>query len=160
MSFESISPIRFGSVSMVTLTLGPNDPEVGSTIREGDEDYVFVYNTGNSQISKGQFAVCSAVTGYSVTVSSLTHVDVPVGVCKHATLTTSTYGWLVKKGFAPMQAGSAVAAGDALTPGADGNWQSKLTTTAYSQLVSPSVYGKCMIAAASSAVGDAYYNLG
>lgn len=144
---------------MVTLTLGTNDPEVGTVRREGDEDYIFVYNNGTSQISKGQFAVCTAVTGYSVTVSSLTHTDYPIGVCKHATLTTSTYGWLLTKGFGPAQAGSALAAGDGLIPGADGNWQSKLTGTAYSQVVPPGVFGKCMIAAASSAVGDAYYNI-
>jgi hypothetical protein len=159
MTVTSAGPIRFGSVSMVTLTLGANDPEVGTTVREGDEEYIFVYNNGNSQISKGQLAVCTAVTGYSVTVSSITHIDVPIGVCKHATMATSTYGWLLRKGFGPMQAGSAVAAGDMLTVGADGVWQSKLLTTAYSQVVMPAVFGKCMVAAASSAVGDAYYSI-
>lgn len=159
MPFYGVGPIQFGSVSAVTGTPGPNDPAVGTVVQDGDEEYVYCYNNGNSQISKGQFAVVTAVTGYSVTVSSITHSDVPVGVCKHATLTTNTYGYLLRRGFGPMQAGSAIVAGDALTPGADGNWQSRLASTAYSQVISPTVYGKCMVSAASSGVGDAYYNL-
>lgn len=159
MTVYSVSPIRFDTVSSVTLTPGSKDPEVGTVIREGDEEYIYVYNNGTTQISKGEFAVATAVTGYSVTVSSLTHVDFPVGVCKHATMATATYGWLLKKGFGPMQAGSAIAAGDALIPGADGKWQARLATTAYSQVIAPTAFGKCMVAAASSAVGDAYYNL-
>ena len=160
MTVTSVGPIRFGSVSMTTLTLGANDPEVGTVVIEGDEEYIFVYNNGATAISKGQFAVATAVTGYSVTVSSITHSDYPIGVCKHATLLASSYGWLLRKGFGPMQAGSAIVAGDALTPGADGNWQTRLATTAYSQVIAPTVFGKCMVSAASSGVGDAYYNIG
>lgn len=160
MTVTSTGPIRFGSVSMVTGTLGPNDPEVGTVVREGDEEYIFVYNNGASTINTGQFAICTAVTGYSVTVSSITHVDVPIGVCKHAAIATTKYGWLLRKGFGPMQVGSAVAAGDLLGPGADGNWQSRLVSTAYSQVIAPAIYGKCMVSAASSGSGDAYYNIG
>lgn len=160
MTVSSVAPIRFDTVSAVTLTPGTKDPEVGTITREGDEEYIYVYNNGTTQISVGQFAVCTAVTGYSVTVSSLTHVDLPVGVCKHATLTTATYGWLLRKGFGPMKVGSAVVAGDALIPGADGNWQARLVSTAYSQVIGPTTYGKCMVSAASAGTGDAYYNIG
>ncbi len=158
MTVYSQSPIRFDTVSSVTLTPGTKDPEVGTVIREGDEEYIYVYNNGTSPISVGQFAVCTAVTGYSVTVSSITHVDVPVGVCKHATMATATYGWLLRKGFGPMKVGSAVAAGDLLIPGADGNWQTRLASTAYSQVIGPTSYGKCMVSAASAGIGDAYYS--
>lgn len=159
MSVQSLSPVRFGSVSMVTGTLGPNDPEVGTVAREGDEEYIFVYNTGNSQISVGNGAVVSAVTGYSVTVSSLTHTDVPVGVCKHATLTTNTYGWLLRQGFGPAKAGSALVAGDLVCLGVDGTWVAKLATTAYSQVIMPAVYGKCMVSATTGANADVYFKL-
>lgn len=147
---------------MVTATLGTNDPEVGTVSREGDEKYIFVYNAGNSQISVGQGAVVSAVTGYSVTVSSVTHTDYAVGVCKHATLTTGTYGWLLQRGFGKAAAhvnGPALAAGDALTLGADGVWQSRLASTAYSQVIAPAVFGKVMTTTASAGVADAYFNI-
>jgi len=145
---------------MVTATLGANDPEIGSTIENGDEKYIFVYNTGSSTAGVGQGVVCSGVTNYSVTVSSVTHIDVPVGVVKHAAIPTGSYGWVMQRGFSSYQPGSAVAKGDALTLGADGNWQSLLTTTAYSQVQQPKVYGKAMAAAASSTSGsDAYFSI-
>ncbi len=161
MAFEGLSPVRFGTVSMVTLTLGANDPEVGTITQEGDETYIFVYNTGNTQITIGAGATVSAVTGYSVTVSSVTHTDVPVGVCKHATMATSTYGWLLRRGFSPYLAGpdSAVVTGNALTLGADGVWQAKGNSTAYSQVALPPVYGKATLSAASGATGWAYFNM-
>jgi hypothetical protein len=162
MTVSSISPLRFGSVSAVTATRGVNDPEVGSVCQEGDETYRYVYNNGNSQISIGQMAVLSAVTGYSVTVSSTTMVDIPVGVCKHATLTTGTYGWLVTRGFTPVKAGpdSGLAAGTLLIVGADGAWQAKAgASTAYSQVNDPSVYGKVMIQTASAGLADGYVQL-
>ncbi len=160
MTVYSTGPIRFDTVSAVTLTPGTKDPEVGTVTREGDEEYIYVYNNGTSTIAVGQLAVCTAVTGYSVTVSSITHVDVPVGVCKHTAIPTLAYGWLLRKGFGPMKVGSAVAAGDLLIPGADGNWQTKLVQTAYSQVIAPNHYGKCMVSAASAGTGDAYYTIG
>lgn len=162
MTYYANHPIRFAGVSMVTATPGSNDPEVGTVITEGDEEYIFVYNTGNSQISVGQGAVVSAVTGYSVTVSSTSQVDLPVGVVKHSTLTTGTYGFLLTKGFgkyAVTANGPIVAAGDGLTLGADGYWATKLVTTAYSQSVMPSIFGKAVVATASAGVGEAYFRV-
>jgi hypothetical protein len=160
MTVSSAAPLFFGSVSAVTATRGSHDPEVGTVRREGDEDYIYVYNTGNSQITVGKGAVCSAVTGYSVTVSSLTHTDFPIGVCKHATLTTGTYGWLLTKGFSGFSSINAAAAGEGLTLGVDGAWEAKLLSTAYSQVVAPTVYGKVMVAATSGSTGDAYFRIG
>lgn len=156
-----VAPVRFGSVSMVTASPGANDPEVGTVTEENDERYMFVYNAGNSQISPGHLAVLSAVTGYSVTVSSTSMSDVAVGVCKHTTLTTGTYGWLLRRGFglAKAAANSGIAAGDLLTVGADGVWASKLASTAYSQTIAPAIYGKAMGATASAGVADAYFNI-
>ena len=147
----------FGGVSQVTATLGVNDPEVGTIFRQGDEEYLFVYNNGNSQISVGQFAVVTAVTGYSVTVSSTTQVDKPVGVCKNATLTTGTYGWLLTRGFGPVKAvaNSALAAGDLLLPGGDGLWSNKAIATGNTA----NEYGKVMVATASGGIGDAFIKI-
>ena len=157
MSVYGIAPVRFGSVSMVTATLGVNDPEVGTVVQEGDEEYIFVYNAGNSQISVGQGATVSAVTGYSVTVSSTTMIDEPVGVCKHATLTTGTYGWLMKKGFGPAVAptSSGLAAGQLLVLGGDGVWAVKSISTD----APAAVYGKVMQATGSAGVGTAFLKI-
>jgi hypothetical protein len=72
--------IRFESVSSVTLT---PDVEVGTRRREGDEDYIYVYNAGNSQILPGNGCILSAVTGYSISLSSVTSIDQFIGIVKH-----------------------------------------------------------------------------
>jgi len=149
---------NFAGVSMVTKTLGVNDPEVGTRLRYGDEDYVFVYNAGNSQISPGYGAILSAVTGYSVTVSSTTSVDLCVGVVKHATLTTETYGWLLTKGFGKVvdQVGNGIAAGNLVILAADGTVVAKTISTGF---VGP-VLGKTMGAIASASSGDCFISVG
>ena len=159
MSYQGVAPIRFGSVSMVTATLGTNDPEVGTVVEQGNEKYIFVYNGGGSTIGVGSGAIVSGVSGYTVTVSSITHVDFPIGVCKHTAIPTVNYGWLMQRGFTTAQAGSAVATGAALTLGADGTWQTQLASTAYSQVAQPMIYGKAMGSAASSASFAAYFRI-
>lgn len=154
MTVYSASPIFFESVSQVTAT---NSVELGTHRREGDETYIYVYNAGNSQISPGLGCTVSAVTGYSVTVSSTTSVDTIVGVVKHATLTTGTYGWVLVHGFGQvqMQASNSAAAGQLLTVAADGEFALKSNSTGYP---APAV-GKAMAAIASGASGTAYINL-
>lgn len=150
--------VRFGGVSQVTATLGPNDPQVGQTAREGNAEYIFVYNAGNSQISPGYGAVCSGVSGYSVTVSSVAaNNDVPIGVCVHATLTTATYGFLLKKGFCTFvaAANSGAVAGLPLIMGDDGTWATKSISTG----AAGNTYGKVMVATASAGVGSAYFQI-
>ena len=124
---------HFSSVSMVTATLGDNDPEPGLRRTVGDEDYRFVYNTGNSQISPGYGAIVSAVSGYSVTVSSVAGVDACVGVCKHTTLTTGTYGWLLTKGYGQIQmkADASATVGTLIAIDADGAFIQKSISTGY-----------------------------
>ena len=157
MSVSSLGPIRFAGVSQVTASLGANDPEVGTVVREGDEEYIFVYNAGNSEIPPSFGATVSAVTGYSVTVSSVTGVDFLVGVCKHATLTTGTYGWLVRKGFVvvEMEADNSCAAGQLLALAADGEFALKSASTQYPA----NAVGKSMEAITSGASGSAYISV-
>lgn len=154
MSVYNAAPIRFSSVSMVTATLGANDAEVGQVVREGDESYRLVYNAGNSQISPGYACILSGVTGYSVTVSSVTMTDIVVGICKHATLTTATYGYVLVEGFVPVQmhADNSGAAGALLGIAVDGAIATKTLSTGF---MSPGL-GKLMSAAASGASGMAY----
>lgn len=120
MAFNSADPINLESVSAVTAT---NSVDVGTRRVWNGEEYVYYYNAGNSQISVGFGATVSAVSGYSVTVSS-TSGQHAVGFCKHATLTTATYGWLLKVGFLDGltngMASTALTAGDSLQLAADG----------------------------------------
>jgi len=109
----------FESVSAVTTT---NTVELGTRRTEGENDYIYVYNNGASDINPGHGATVSALTGYSVTVSSVTSINPCIGVCMHTTFTTATYGWLVTKGIAVVEAtaNTGIAVGDALVLGTDG----------------------------------------
>lgn len=159
---EGNLPHRFGSVSMVTTSLGPNDPKVGDRTRSGDEEYLFVYNTGGEQISPSYGVIVSGVTGYSVSISSVGRADFCVGVCKNATITTGAYGWVVTKGFVDVECGDdAIAKGDLIAISADGTFGKALasgaTTTA--DTVLNAVCGKAMSAIGSGASGPAFINV-
>ncbi len=153
MTVYNVSPIQFNSISMVTATLGTKDPQVGDVCRIGAEEYIFVYNGGNSDLPPGKCATVTGVSGYTVTVSSVGASlgnDYIVGVCKHATLTTATYGWLVTRGFVPIQASAAIsiATGDMIYPGTNGFF----TNVVVSAATSTGFYtvGKCQLTAASA----------
>lgn len=161
MSFYSDHPVAFGSVSMVTATLGPNDPELGTVRWQGNEAYILVYNGSATDIAPGLAATVTGVSGYTVTVSTVTDIDIPVGVCKHATLTSSTYGWLMIRGFAPIQASAAIAISppNRVICGTNGFFTNVIasvaTTSPYGVVV-----GKCVASAASaSTTGMAYFSL-
>lgn len=157
MTFYSRSPVRFGTVSMVTLTLGVNDPEIGTVCREGDEQYIFVFNSGNSVINPGNCATVSGTTNYSVTVSTVVDTDMIIGVCKHATFATSAFGWLMQRGFTAINASAAIAInpGDKVYPATNGFFTNVVVSAATTGYGFP--VGKCVASAASaSTVGAAY----
>lgn len=152
----SLSPILFGGgVSFVTTSLGPNDPKVGDSCKVGNEEYVFVCNIGaDRQISPGFGCVVSGVSGYSVTVSSTTSADILVGVCKHNTIATAGYGWVVTKGFCQVtmiSTSGTVAAGGLIELAADGKFAPRSNTTGNGNWV-----GKAMAEIISGASGTAY----
>ena len=156
MSYEGLSPIRFDSVSMVTATLGAGDPQVGDKCTTGGRDYIFVYNDGGEDIDPGLGATLqSGATGMSVTVSTVTSDDIVIGVCRHATLTTATYGWLVTRGITNLEMNATsgtVAAGDLLEIGANGDFQKVSNTTGN---LAPAI-GQALEAIVSSASGSCY----
>lgn len=154
---EGLSPIRFGSLSFTTNSLGPNDPKVGDEVASGNDQYRFVYNAGNSAIVPSRGVTLSAVSGYSVTVSTTTSVDLPVGICKHATISTGYYGYVLTKGFVvvKMGANASAAAGQLLVPADDGAFALKASGIGNT---SPAVL-KTMEAIASGASGMAFVSL-
>jgi hypothetical protein len=154
---HNLSPIRFVGPSFVTNSLGVNDPSVGDVAHVGNEDYVFVYNAGSSTANVGDGVIVSAVSGYSVTVSSTTSVDLLVGVVKHAAIATGYYGYVVTKGFSQVNMGAdlSAAAGALLILAADGKFSAKTISTGY---VAPAAV-KAMGAIASGASGTAYISV-
>jgi hypothetical protein len=146
--------VFFESVSNVTAT---NSVEVGAYRQDGEDTYQYVYNAGGEDIAQSYGCTLSGVTGYSVTVSSLTNVDM-FGHCKNATFTTATYGWILRRGFAAIEMGAnnSAAAGALLCPSADGLYAHATQTT----LPFGKIVGKAMEAIASGASGQAYLDFG
>lgn len=157
MSFYGIAPIRFGSLSMVTATLGSKDPEIGARCIDAGLEYVFVYNDADTQGVPGMAFVTNngASTAYSGTISSTTSADFVLGVVRHATLTTNTYGWLVVKGVTSIKMGATsgtATTGKAVEIAANGLFTPVSNTTGN---LSPAI-GKALNTIASSALGDAF----
>ncbi len=89
-------------ISAVTAT---NSVDLGSRRVHKGESYVYAYNAGASQVSPSYgVKLVTGASGYSVAVTSLTDTAHPcVGVVKHVTLTTATYGWVMTKGFLNLE---------------------------------------------------------
>jgi len=128
MAFHSLNPINFESVSAVTLT---PSVEIGVRRIENEEEYIYCYNDGGASITAGFGVILSNVTGYSVTVSSVTEVGGFFGIAKNATFATAAYGWMMVRGFVDMpngMAGTAVADADIVVPAVDGKFAAHTST--------------------------------
>ncbi len=128
MSTDSISPIRFESVSQVTAT---NSVELGTRTTEGLIDYVYCYNGGAEQISQGEggyLSPASMLSGMTVSVSNAASQaggERFVGVAHNATITTGAYGFLAVRGpvlVALDATETSMNSGDQLMPGVDGGF--------------------------------------
>jgi hypothetical protein len=156
MSFND-TLIRFGSVSMVTSSLGKNDPEIGTRAKVGNNEYLFIYNTGASSAPVGRAMTLSGVTGYSATVSSVIDKDHIIGVVYHAAIPASSYGWLLTRGIGTIATSTSVAlvTGVVATVQADGYWDNLVTSNS-----TTSVYTNCrakvLVSASSASTGTAY----
>ena len=150
-------PVRFAGVSSITNSRGVNDPEVGARTTWNGEEYVYVYNLGSSTANIGHACVVSAVSGYSVTVSSVTNADFAVGVVKHSGLATGEYGWLLTRGFCEveMSPDNSAAVAQMLNLGPDGGFAQVSNTTG---VASPFI-AKAMEAMASGTSGTAYVSI-
>lgn len=154
----SLSPIPFRGPSYVATTLGVNDPKLGDVIEVGQQRLRWVYNTGNSQISVGRGCILSAVSSYSVTVSSVTVTAgnfAGVGVCNHATILTGQYGWVVERGFASCVVPDGAAVGAILIMTEDGGFVTQATAPA---ALGPIVAKALSAIASGTATGICYVN--
>lgn len=155
-------PVEFESVSSVTLT---NSVDLGTVRTVGGEEYVYVYNDSNTSMPVGLGCVMSGNTGMSVTISSTTYFNAPIGFVKHATFPSLTYGWLLTRGFTPikMHANASGVVGDPIAVTLSGTVQgiaaANTAMTAFSQATSQFgllVVGVCLQATASAGTGYAY----
>lgn len=157
MTFYNASPIRFGvDVSGTTATLGVNDPELGARCVVDELEYLFVYNAGGEQIGVGQPVTLSGVTGYSVTVSCITQVDLAMGVRQHSTMVTATYGWVACRGIGTVEMSDdeSAAVGQVLAVGAEGFGLASNSTNFQTPTVA-----KALEALASGASGIAFFSM-
>jgi len=67
--------------------------QLGDRLFQGGNEYVYLYNSSNSQISQGLGVILTATSGYSVTASSITGVDNCAGYNANATAATADYFW-------------------------------------------------------------------
>lgn len=146
-------PLLPESVSHVTLT---GSIDIGTRRTVSGDRYVYVYNAGNSEIAKGRGAVLAGgATSYSATVSSVSRADQLLGVCKHATIATGAYGWLLEEGFCDVQmhADDSATTGSLLQLGADGAFVIAVSavTANYANKC-----GKALEGIGSGAAGSAY----
>jgi len=157
MTYYNVAPVRFGvGVSGSTTTQGVNDPEIGTRCVVDEVEYLFVYNAGGEQVLPGQPVILSAVTGYSVTVSSVTSVDFAIGVRLHSTLPTAGYGWVATRGIGVIEMGSneSCVTGNPLGIGTEGFCLASNMTGFQTP-----VCGKALESIASGGSGSAYFSL-
>jgi hypothetical protein len=139
------------SVSQTTLT---NSVELGTRRTENGNEYIYVYNNGGASITSGYGVCVSGLSGYSVTVSSVTQVNHFVGVAAY-TFATATYGWVICRGWAQivMGANNSAAVSDPIRAGTDGRFAVNSIATGYIDIPC----GFSAEAIASGASGKIYF---
>lgn len=133
MAFDNIAEAVKADDLVSFSTLPLYTPGV-KTLQNGNE-YVYVYNAGNSVIGTGKYAVLdggsnSLSSGYSVTVTNASLAGWMVGVCQN-TINTGTYGWLMTKGFSLIAVDSGQVSANAgvdLALGTDGGFVAAAAT--------------------------------
>jgi len=149
--FQGNAPVVFRGVSFVTATRVSKDPQVGTIKMVDNEEYVFAYNGGNSQIVPTNICIPqSAMSIATVTLSPASGAGKAFGICKHATIPTASYGFLLRRGPATINGGAnaSFAAGGSVGIGDNG----------LAGLGAP-IYGQALSAIASGASGGAYVSM-
>lgn len=105
MTVQSISPVMFEGVSMVTAS--PKH-ELGTKRNEGGVEYRLVYNAGGAAtgVGVGVSRPASCFAGlYSCSASSASG-DLCLGFVKHASIPSGEYGWVVTRGLVTVAVAS------------------------------------------------------
>jgi len=154
MTIQSKFP-RFWPISLVSGAVDKNSPEVGTETQVGDVKYRFIYNEGTTSIAVGNGCkIASGASGYTVTVSTASVIDLLVGVAVHASIPTANYGWVATQGKVTvlMETTVSVASGEGLRLGANGAFVSQsIATGSYLPAV-----GRPVASIASNGSGTAF----
>lgn len=153
------------SVSAVTATKSADIP-LGAVRYEDDatygyREYQYVYNSGGEQINPTYGCKQSALTAYSVTVTATSQLHVGFGLVVNATLTTGTYGWVLKRGVATFIADTAqsFSINDGICLSTDGKFGPASAISGQSSDVGIlNVCGVALSAVASGATGMGYFH--
>jgi hypothetical protein len=151
----SNTPVFFGGISGVVTTLVANSPSLGDRILYGQREYVYVHNSGNSDIPPTYAIVpATGATGYSGTISSVAR-DPMFGVVVHATLPTGAYGWVCYRG-----SNVRVGVASAIATGAQVALSTARSFVTWTTMTTDGVpVGKVLVASSgSTAVADVYLN--
>jgi hypothetical protein len=117
MAHQGVGPIRFETVSQVTQT---PSVELGTRVINSGEEYVYCYNATGSAVTQGALMIASgAVSGYSLTRSSVASVDLPMVAVKNAALAAGDYFWGLVRGQCRVMS-IAITAGNLVGVGTDG----------------------------------------
>jgi hypothetical protein len=156
-NFMGLGPVNFEPISGTTAT---NSTELGTKVTYGGCDYVYVHNAADTPLHQYHGCILSAVSGYSVTISSVSGRSRLFGVAAHATIPTGNYGWVMTRGFANVanaRTSSALTAGADLYLSDDGKFNSidtVLTVTNATQI--PSIDAHLLFAPSSGGTGTSY----
>lgn len=104
-------PAGGAPVSATTIDSAAVIHMLGERVIFKGEEYVYVYNAGATDANVGLAMVMSGLSGYSLTISSISGQDVPMCVVKHATILASGFGWGLVRGITPIQTASTMATG-------------------------------------------------
>lgn len=153
MPFYGADPVAFESVSNVTTT---NSVELGTIRMYAGEYYEYVYAL--QTISMGVGCAYSGTSGHSVIATGVVSGEHCAGVCKHESITSGKYGWILKKGVVDMRnakAGSVPVLTESAYLGSDGGFICERTTIT-NAVAHGHVIGKVLSAGASGDTGASY----
>jgi len=155
------SLVQFNSPSLVTATLGKNDPEAGQRWHYAGNEYLFVYNGSGAEITVGKGAFYTGVAGYSVNVSVTSGQELLAGVVYHSTLTTGTYGWLLTRGFGKIVTSASVSLATGLfaAVSTNGFFIEAAQNSGVTSAAQPLRAAKVMVSIDSLTVGSAYISV-
>lgn len=153
MGFNSVGPVVFESVSNVTTT---PSVQLGTVRVYEGETYEYVYAAGAVNVGYG--AAYTGTSGYTVQATGAVSGEGCAGICKHATIPASSYGWLLKKGVVDVingMAGSAIVAADIVYMATDGKFCSGRgqPATSATDFIGGWPVGKVLSAGASGGTG-------
>lgn len=145
-----VGPIRFESVSNVTAT---PSVQLGAVIFADGEHYEYVYAV--KELPVGYGAVYSGTSGHSCVATGAVSGEHCAGWVKHATISSGSYGWLLKKGVVDAKnarASTAPVINQIAYLGSDGGFVTD-TPVVTSAIDHGHIVGKILSAGASGGTG-------